>query len=267
LDETEDDLSRLQGLTAHPNSLGSFAAMMLTFLIGAVYLGYVRRGMWLSVGMLGVATIVAAQSRTSVIALVVASVFQIPRRFLLPLLALGGVFAVIVSMSGGTTEIYRMLGRGGSAQEAETMSGRTELWAFTEELIAKRPLLGYGFQSFEVYAPTQWTGETRSDVVGPHNNYLNLLYNSGVIGAVPFVATFVILLARWWTTPFLPRDLYVFSVLVGSYAEAELPNNAVVPTLSFFLILALDARRRAVVQGRVLRLRQFLADWQQNMVR
>ena len=245
--ETDDILMRLQGIAGHPNQMGNVARGFMIFLIGAAYMGYLECAIWLPMGIMGTITLIATQSRTSVFVVIIAGITQLPRRFLIPIVILMGLVVTTISISGGTTEIYRMIGRDGSEQEAETMSGRTELWTFTEGLIADRPWLGYGFASFETYAPTAWideNGKTRTDIVGPHNQYLQLLYDTGIIGTIPWVAMFVILLTRWYNDPYLPRDLLTVSLLLTGYAEAELPSITVVPNLLFFVILAIDIRRR-----------------------
>jgi O-antigen ligase len=217
-----------------------------------VYLGHLPRAVWIPLFILGTVTILATQSRTVLLVVILACISQLPRRFLILILILmlGMTLAISIYATGDTNEIYRMIGRGGEAQDTLTMAGRTELWAFTERLIVERPWLGYGFNSFETYAPSASTGEDRNDVVGPHNNYLSLLCNGGIIGAIPWIAVSVILLYRWFAMPFLPRDLFIIMVLLTGFPEVNLPNNLVIPTLSFFVLIAMDARRCTILQAR-----------------
>ncbi len=255
--ETESDLLRLQGIAGHPNQLGNVAKIYMLFLIGTVSMGYLRRMIWIPLALMGLITIAASQSRTALAVLFIAGAARFPKRIVLPIAAVVAMLAISIYVSGETATIMRMISRDGSAQEAESMSGRTELWELTERLIAARPLLGYGLGSFETYAQIAWTGETRSDLVQPHNNYLSLLYNSGILGAIPWVVAFIILLHRWYTIPFLPRDIFVVAILVTGYSEADLPTNSIMPTLSFFLVLALDARRCQGLERRSMALGDF----------
>lgn len=243
VDVTGDDLDRLKGFTGHPNNLGGFTQVFMIFLIGSIYHGFLRRRLWIPMGLVGVLVIYLTHDRTAVLALIMASIMQLPRRILWPTITYMGFAAISILLSGETTAIFALVGRGGSASEAETMSGRTELWQFTAELIKARPWLGYGFDSFEAYAGTVWTGDDWAPVVSPHNDYLMLLYNGGILGAVPWVAAMVILLYRWFRHPYLPRDLMVFTILFKGFSEGDIPTITMIPTFSLFITLALEAKR------------------------
>jgi O-antigen ligase len=242
--ETESDLVRFQGFAGHPNSMGAISMIYLLFLIGSIWLGYLRRVVWVPMVILGLVTIIATQSRTSVFDLVIACGFQIRRRVLIPMVVLIVMLALGIYLSGEMTTILALIGRDGNVEEAETMSGRAELWQFTWGLILNRPWLGYGAASFESYAQTVWTGDAWAAVVSPHNNYLSLLYDSGIIGGLPLIAMFAILVYRWITDPYLPRDVFTFAILFGGYSEANFPNITIGVTLPVFMVVALDAKRR-----------------------
>ena len=163
--------------------------------------------------------------------------------FLIPMVVVIVMLALVIYLSGETTAIFALIGRDGSVEEAESMSGRAELWQFTWSLIVDRPWLGYGFASFEAYAGTVWTGDSWAAIVAPHNNYLSLLYNSGIIGGLPLLAMFAVLLYRWITKPYLPRDVITIAVLFAGYSEENFPAITIAVTLSVFMIIALDAKR------------------------
>ena len=242
--ESESDLVRFQGLAGHPNQMGAIGMVYMLFLIGSIWLGYLRRLVWVPMFLLGLGIIIATQSRTSFFALVIACIIQIRRRILIPMVIVIVMLALFIYLSGETTAIFALIGRDGSVEEAESMSGRTELWQFTWSLIVDRPWLGYGFASFEAYAQTVWTGDAWAAIVAPHNNYLSLLYNSGIIGGLPLLAMFAILLYRLIAKPYLPRDVIIIAVLFAGYSEENFPANTIAVTLSAFMIIALDAKRR-----------------------
>jgi len=81
-------------------------------------------------------------------------------------------------------------------------------------------------------------------VVATHSNYLSILFNTGILGAIPLACGYIVLIYRRMTRPDLPRDLYAFSILFYSFSEADVPAISIVPTLMFFVLLALDAKRR-----------------------
>jgi exopolysaccharide production protein ExoQ len=76
-----------------------------------------------------------------------------------------------------------------------TLTGRTEIWAILLNSIMKHPLLGYGYYAF-------WqgmTGESANVIHAAHwffgyahNGLLEIVLQLGVIGAVVFLATFII---------------------------------------------------------------------------
>ena len=235
---------RFQGLSGQPNQLGNVAKEGLLFLIAAAYFGFLRPALWAPMGFIAMVTLILTQSRTSFLALVIACGLQLPRRILTPIIVCVVLIAIGIFVSGQTTNILEMVGRGGNVQDAESMAGRTDLWQFSWGLITDRPWLGYGFNSFESFAGKVWTGDSWAPIVSPHNNYLALLYNGGIIGALPWIAVFAILLYRWYNDPFLPRDLVVISLLVNNFTEVDVPGNSIISTLSLFLVIALDAQRR-----------------------
>ena len=243
-DATVSYPSRLQGISGQPNQLGTLAKGFMIFVIGSAYYGYLRPALWVSMAVMGMGTIALTQSRTSFFALVVACGLQLPRRILVPIVVCIAVIVIGIFVSGQTTDVLELIGRGGSVEEAETLSGRTELWQFTWDLIMARPWLGYGFNSFESFAQTVWTGDSWAPIIGPHNNYLGMLYSGGILGSLPWIAAFAILLCRRFTEPVQLRDLVVVTFLMTSFSEAEVPGNSIVPTLSLFLIIAIDAKRR-----------------------
>src|ERR1700677_692868 len=139
------------------------------------------------------------------------------------------------------------------------MSGRTDLWQFTWNLILDRPVTGYGFNSFESFAGTLWEGQSASSVA-THNNYLSVLYSTGVVGTIPFLAGFALLLYRWRVEPDAPRDLFVINAILSGFSEIDvLSAIAPVPTLVFFLVIASDAWQRVpAASKKLMEARQWL---------
>jgi len=63
-------------------------------------------------------------------------------------------------------------------------SGRSALWPELVEEIKKRPLLGHGANASETYVTA-----TRPNMAHPHNDWLRLPYDYGVLGTFLFVVT------------------------------------------------------------------------------
>jgi O-antigen ligase len=234
---------RLQGLFGQPNILARYVSVFAYITLAVAYRGYIRPLIWVPNALMVIGLLFATQSRGTIVAAVAAALLLIPRRYLVILLALGVVGGVSLSMSGTLPLLLAMVGRNGDANEAVDMAGRADLWQFVWQLIGQRPLLGYGFNSFEVFAGPLWTGQAQAGV-GAHNNYLSMLYSNGLIGMIPFATGFVILLRRWMYEPDPPRDFFVISTLVYGYTEMDVPSFAAVPSQLFFTMIALDCVRR-----------------------
>jgi O-antigen ligase len=77
-----------------------------------------------------------------------------------------------------------------------TLTGRTGLWALSLESFYKKPILGYGYNSF-------WLGYSSVEVasisdalggympVSAHNGYIDLILNLGILGGILFALSFI----------------------------------------------------------------------------
>ncbi len=234
---------RFQGLSGHPNALAREAAMLVVLTVMAAYRGYLRPLMYIPIGLLAVFTALVTQSRSSLAAVAAAAVFQLPRRLLLFIIGTIVLAGALVVLSGETTMLLGLVGRDGDVDDAMSMAGRTDLWSFVLDLISQRPLVGYGFNSFEAFASTLWIGQSTASVA-THEAYLSVLYSAGLMGAAPFFAGLLLLLLRWAREPDLARDLLVFDIIINSFSEIEIASISILPTLIFFIVIAMDAQKR-----------------------
>jgi len=89
-------------------------------------------------------------------------------------------------------------------------TGRVYIWQNTLELVAKRPLFGYGLDTltfeFNQGDPAKIGGLGDSDTIvdKPHNAYVNLLYGAGSISLLAFLA--IIVLVVWRALKALSTD-------------------------------------------------------------
>ncbi|MEK3764640.1 O-antigen ligase family protein [Solibacillus sp. FSL K6-4121] len=71
-------------------------------------------------------------------------------------------------------------------------TGRTYIWSETLDLVAERPLFGYGIDTITYHFP-HYQQEARGNLLietivdKPHNIYIGLLYGTGIIGLVLFI--------------------------------------------------------------------------------
>jgi O-antigen ligase len=241
----EPGVVRFQGISGHPNTLARISSVFAMVVIAVAYYRYVRAAVWIPLAILAVCVTLATESRTAVLALLLSIALQVPRRYLIPIVILGSVIGGAILLTGQVDAMLTLVGRNGSVDEAESMSGRTDLWQFAWDLIVARPLTGYGFNSFEAFAGTLWSGPANAAVVATHSNYLSVLYSTGIFGAVPFLVGFAYLLRLWWSQPNLLRDLFVFNVLITGFSETDVFTTiTTIPSLIFFIIIALDAKNR-----------------------
>ena len=131
-----------------------------------------------------------------------------------------------------------------------TLSGRTTIWASLIEQIKLRPWFGYGYFGF-------WTTEeaksTMTKLFGTtyvpshsHNGYLELVTSFGLVGAILFMITFVVIarraviLMRWnQTSEGLWPLLFLSFLLIYNFSEPTLiEHNSIFWIL--YLTLALS---------------------------
>lgn len=195
--------------------------------------------------LVGIVLAIWSESRTSSFGVILALLFQLPRRLLILLGAF--VICVVGSIiaSDQLDAALALIGRGGSAKEALSMSGRADLWDFTWRLILDHPLIGYGFDSFELLAGTYWSGQADVALVATHNNYLSVTFATGLFGLSAFLTGFGVLLYRWLARPSFARDVFVLNALLESFSESDtLSLISPMATLIFMIVIALDARKR-----------------------
>jgi O-antigen ligase len=79
----------------------------------------------------------------------------------------------------------------------QTFTGRTEIWSFAFDWVAKSPIFGFGFEGFwgsdqvKFAEPTDFDTGIANGMVHGHNSYVDLVVNLGVPGLV--IAGYVLL--------------------------------------------------------------------------
>jgi exopolysaccharide production protein ExoQ len=191
--------SRLSGITGSPNSAGYIAAFCLL----ALY--YYRRYFpqkipvyyWILVAI-NCACWFLSNSRTSLAALILS--ITIAGMVRLSAAKLAAVFIAICSVIVffsvvDVNVVLAMLARSGEASEITSGTSRTIIWSTVLDLVAERPLLGYGYGSGSFVLPA------KSDVIGfsvtqAHNAFLQVLLVSGLVGV--FFFTMVLLIKFYY---------------------------------------------------------------------
>ena len=133
----DSDIYRLQGISGNPNGLGKQAAVFLLLVAAVHQRGYLRRAFVFALAALGLITLLATNSRTPLIAALVAwSLVQLRmRRLVLPVSVAGLAVVSLLTLASATgtlpdfNELVGLASRTSHASEVLTLTGRTEIWS------------------------------------------------------------------------------------------------------------------------------------------
>jgi len=92
--------------------------------------------------------------------------------------------------------------------------GRMEFWREAEKIIKQFPLFGSGLNTYSRVAPgykINWGGY-------PHNCYLQMAAETGIVGLVSFLVLMGVLFFRGWRSIARMKDLFLKSAALGAYA-------------------------------------------------
>ncbi len=164
------------------SSLWSRAAIGLALVtaLSGVFFSYVRAG-WLG-AVLGIALVLVASPAM--------------RRALLPLVPLIAAaalaFLMLAIINPQTVE--------GRLTSEESLTYRLDAWRLAWQIFRLSPLLGVGYGNYGLIAVRQFSWNPFSTDVAvypsPHNSYLDVLTQGGLLAFVPFVTVFVLVLWR-----------------------------------------------------------------------
>jgi O-antigen ligase len=173
-----------------PTGVSAIAATL--FLLGLTFFVEESRAKYLVCAGLGFCTMLLSGGKGGIIAALVASTgFIILRKSFKS----GLVFLAVVIVAGGllvaTTPLQKYLVDYAESGEAQTGTGRVELWKVVVPAILEKPIYGHGFMASKFIVQDEpgidWpAGHT-------HNGFLEILYNNGAIGLL-------LLLAVLWRT-------------------------------------------------------------------
>lgn len=179
-----EDLRLGQEDFLHPNAIGYEFAIAALF---AVFLSRQSK-IWVWTGMgLGI-TLLRTLSKASIIAFLAAAVLymlsdsKMSRR---SKVQIGIGAAVVLAFSWGLLETYVDLYTQGN--RAETLTGRTIIWAQAYDIAWEKPWLGHGFYSFRWVVPLFGDFEAWQ----AHNELLQQFFAYGVAGVAAAIALYL----------------------------------------------------------------------------
>jgi exopolysaccharide production protein ExoQ len=249
---------KARGIFYHKNQLGNRGFLLIVAAL-VLWIVHKRASCALAGIVLGILTLGLAQSATSIVAATagVAAVFGILAlradglvvAFRLALLGAGLVVGAFLCMTviDPMSLILDLLDRD------PTMTGRTHLWEAVWGQIARRPLLGTGFEAFWASAidwQTLQVLEAMGDVGDLHNTYLELWVNLGLLGLVTALIALIAMLKKSFSLALEPEGLPAVwgFALTTSLAVCMLAEREVFLKHSFTGILV-TATAVAIVRG------------------
>jgi O-antigen ligase len=161
-----------------------------------------------------------------------------------------GIFTAVV-LVGGESVLSRFVG---TVNTDDPTTGRAHFWSVTLDIIKAHPLIGTGLGAFGVVYTRYDTRNGLFRLEQAHNDYLQVLSDAGIIGAVIGVLFIIILFrqafARWESRDQFRRGVAIgalggcFAVLVHSFFDFTLHTTS---NALLFLTLA----GLATLNGRV----------------
>lgn len=126
-------------------------------------------------------------------------------------------FSVITFMPAVRDRMLFGTGKGGDV--GEMTSGRTIIWPHVIEYIQDSPVIGYGRLAMQRTGLTDWLLDAlEEDNFGhPHNAYLEVLFDSGILGFLGMMPIYFIATRRSFKM-FLDREDPLFAVVGGATA-------------------------------------------------
>lgn len=255
----EEVFYRLQGFSSHPNVFGQEAGLLLTFAVIAHRLKLIRRPMFWFVLLVGTIVIVLTNSKTTLVAVMLAWGLVAARNsphagVMLMGVLLATALVLFVMAIGAVPDVSDLLGglsRSGDINEIRTLTGRTELWSVAWEKIAEKPLLGWGYNGTEELLSSSMDRTFYGEAVNAHNVVMQTLVSLGFLGSLPLFALMGRLIVDFIRRPDRSRDQLVALAILGGISEVSIAGTPVLLTLLFFCALTWDAPIEPSVPGGV----------------
>jgi O-antigen ligase len=249
---------RLQGLAAHPNSLGQISAILMLMVSTAKKQALIGRTAFYACLAFGVLTILEAGSRTALVSALTAWGLVAARnsRFggAIVIAALGTLtFVVILAACEALPDlkgILSSLSRSGRESEILTLTGRTEIWDIAWAKIMQKPFFGWGYYGTEQLIADSMDSIFSDQAKHAHNMLLQSLLSVGFLGTAPGFAYMILLVGRFVTHPDPTRDKIALFVLVLGFSEPSAFGLPVASeTFVFYWVLAREAAKRIPAAG------------------
>ncbi len=229
---------RYAGFAGSANNLGRLGALGAIF--AGLYFVYSKRHGGVSVlwAVLGVAGLIASNSRTSA-AVMIAGLWALLKRkyrFITAAIILVATPLLIASSYYGlfqTDTVAGHISRTGYAEDAMTLTGRVHIWAYLVDKIEQAPVLGHGYAATRDFMPNEWSTRYGWTTTSAHNSVLQSLVTVGLVGTVPLLLIWLLQLLDFLRRPSPLRDAIFMVVIVNGLTESGVIGG--VPSVITFL--------------------------------
>ena len=217
----------LDGMMSNVNLFAGYLLVLVPWCVcGACVLTGIWQGLAGAVGALAIALLVVVQSRAAwlgsavAVAVTAATLLRHARELAVSAAVrrgivgacLGGIVAAVALAGLALTDtpagevIRRLTVNRPHQADGPSDGGRTMVWGLTAAMIADHPLTGVGAGNFPIRLheyfgsdrqglPPDFSRLSSDNWMQPHNDFLWVFAEKGVLGGIPFVAIF--LLATW----------------------------------------------------------------------
>ncbi len=174
------------------NAVGTLGAIVGVVALVRMLLRAGSPILYVPIFVISLLTMVLTQSRSPILAFLVAAtvVMIINRRFVL--LAVSGVLVALPLLTQFGPLVLEFLRRGQDEQGLTQLTGRVTFWQVSLEAYGEKPIGGYGADAGGRYVLESALGEGRSSV---HSTWMEVLLDTGAVGATLLT---VGLIATWF---------------------------------------------------------------------
>ncbi|MES1156685.1 MAG: O-antigen ligase family protein [Alphaproteobacteria bacterium] len=248
----------LIGFTGSKNAMGYAANMLVSAAAAVIFLPNMGPRMRLLgvVGILvgGYVVAVSASATAVLLSFAIVALFAVmcgmqrfsPAARVVTIVAVAAVGSLFVVAGDDISNAIDSFVRDVLHKDPETLTGRSYLWAQADDLISRRPLLGYGYQaiwlgdSSDSIGLLRWANITDGRSFNFHNTYRQIAVDIGLIGVGIFVATLVVSLIaamrQFILTPTVATSFtfaFLLTTLAKSFTELVVGTFSA-PTLLLF---------------------------------
>lgn len=234
---------RMCGLAGQATNLGSVCAKYLAVLFLLWTAGRCRLVTALPLAALGVASLIASDARTGMIAvivgIVVAMLAQSSKGLIMAALAaVAGVIASVI-FSFPMDALGSHFSRSGDPTEVFTLTGRLEIWDFVEREIMEKPFFGWGYNASKVIIAKHVGFQDGLMIDTAHNMLLQSLMSVGFIGTLPIVGVIFYLFFSMLYKPNKFRDLFFVIIFIAGISDTSALGTTPSILTLFFLIISI----------------------------